>query len=358
MYDNANDLVVSIRSYIRGAQGSLREGADNYFSQLNNNYNFYMDNSVPSVDYYFSNYDTLHYPIRRTSNVIIYNNAVENNCESTLCSYTDSLGGGSVKSLQLSLDKYIEINEIYSEMLEYFEKQHYDTVILNYYDGIIDDEQLLAEALKYQDEMMTLTEMMAQISNQSLYELKNADIVNLEEIKTWYETINTLNAKYSLAETYFQIGEFDKGYTTLENIPYKFALNETERMEYDNYLTFYALKCDVFNSGRNFAQLNNKEIASLINVAGASSGLSSTMAQGILCFFYGICIDDETNIKTPAYIQNEDIAINNDNENSVLSQTPSIVLFPNPGTDKLTIQSEFSSSNFQLIDMNGMSGRS
>ena len=354
MYDNANDLVVGIRSYIRGAQGSLSEGADNYFSQLNNNYNFYMDNSVPSVDYYFSNYDTLHYPIRRTGNVIIYNNAVENKCESTLCSYTDSLGGGSVRSLQLSLDEYIEINEIYSEMLEYFEKRHYDTVILNYYDGIIDDEQLLAEALKYQDEMMTLTDMMAQISNQALYELKNADIVNLEEIKTWYETINTLNAKYSLAETYFQIGEFDKGYTTLENIPYKFALNETERMEYDNYLTFYALKCDVFNSGRNFAQLNNKEIASLINVAGASSGLSSTMAQGILCFFYGICIDDETNIKTPAYIQNEDIAINNDNENSVLSQTPSIVLFPNPGTDKLTIQSEFSSSNFQLIDMNGI----
>jgi hypothetical protein len=102
-----------------------------------------------------------------------------------------------------------------------------------------------------------------------------------------------LSAKYSLAETYCQLGKYELGLKTLDLIPEKFTLTEDETIEHLNYVSLFTFKNKIRESGRAIAQLNEAEIEQLLYFATASTGLSSVKARGILCFFYEICLEVE-----------------------------------------------------------------
>jgi len=224
----------------------------------------------------------------------------------------------------------------------------------NYFAGIIENEELLKEANTYMESILHITESMADLSHDALFYLKTDSMIDLSQIRDWYNEINTLSAKYSLAETYEQLGKFEEGFKTLDLIPKMFNLNEDEKIEHNNYVSLFAFKNKIRESGRTIAALNKDEIEQMVNFAKSSRGLSSVMAQGILCFFYDICLeinDHEGEIPPKGAVS--------DNENkSILSiqnsKIENITIHPNPTTGELIIENGgLKISNIEIFDIYG-----
>jgi hypothetical protein len=301
LQNNTNDIYVCFDGKIRANQGSIGKGADNKFSlDPNAAYNFYVENSNSMLKYYYDLSDSRKNPVNKTSNVVTHNNATTNQCLKTDCLIAevqveaDAEPGKSLLNSS-SLETYRELNRKYSEMMSHFYAKGYDKVLNDYYyNGIIANEELLKEAMAYHEEVLSVTESMAELSHTALFRLKTDTFIDLTQIRDWYEEIYTLNAKYSLAETYYQLGKFEEGFHTLALIPEKYHLTEEEMMEHNNYVSLYTFKNKIRESGRSIAQLNEAEIKQMTSFAEASNGLSSSMTQGILCFFYDICMEDET----------------------------------------------------------------
>ncbi|MDR2084885.1 MAG: T9SS type A sorting domain-containing protein [Bacteroidales bacterium] len=349
MYENNNDIFVTAQSIIRSEQGSSNSGADNLFTQTGN-YDLYV-NSSNTVNYYYNNSITRKTPVNCTNNISKLN-ARANPCGSTLCasSISDTLGNGGITyKAKSSLTEYSELNKKYSEMMSYFYAKGFDKVLTNYYNDIIEDKKMLNDAMVYHAEILLLTEYMAEISNEALFALKTDSIIELGKIRDWYDEMYTLNAKYSLAETYYQMGKYNEGFKTLELIPKMFDLNEEEFIEHDNYVSLYNFKYGIMKSGRTIAELKKDEIEKLNGIAKKSYGLSSVMAQGVLCFFYDICYDNTFNEDTDEGLKSQKSIVN-----EITTNQNRITIYPNPGTDKITVISEIDNCNFELINVNGV----
>ncbi|MCL2074577.1 MAG: T9SS type A sorting domain-containing protein, partial [Marinilabiliaceae bacterium] len=113
------------------------------------------------------------------------------------------------------------------------------------------------------------------------------------KLKQWYEAVRTPIAKYALAETHFFTSNYEQADAVLYEIPQMFQFNETDIAEYENYMQFHTLRKQVEFSERSWAELNEGEIYHLQAIAEANTGRSSTMAKGVLCFFYDICYEDD-----------------------------------------------------------------
>jgi hypothetical protein len=140
---------------------------------------------------------------------------------------------------------------------------------------------------------------MMQLSNAALHNLMMGEMEDLTEVerlnslKEWYSIINTPIAKYSLAETHFALEEYPEAENVLREIPAKFEFKETAVQEHANYLKFYNFKKNLVQSKRHWSDLSDGEVNELKNIALATNGRSATMARGVLCFFYGICIEND-----------------------------------------------------------------
>jgi hypothetical protein len=336
-------------------QGSLNSGADNYFTHSStNNYNFYLypQHTTPIIYYHFPGME----PVNRTNNVALLATTNKNTCTNTLCNNSiiiinDRAGN---KSLQFYLEEYRELNHKYDEMMHHFYTKGYDKVLSDYFSGITENEELLREANTYLESILNITEFMAEMSNEALFYLKTDSIIDLSQVRDWYNEINTLNAKYSLAETYEQLGKFEEGLKTLDLIPELFKLNEDEMIEHLNYVSLFTFKNKIRESGRTIAQLNGEEIEQMLYFAKASRGLSSVMAQGVLCFFYDICLEIKTDEggMPPKGLNGE-----NENKGSLSiqnSKIENITIYPNPTTGELIIVSgEIKISKIEVLDIVG-----
>jgi len=159
--------------------------------------------------------------------------------------------------------------------------------------GILIDHAGTDENRIYRNTISEIYKGMAELSREALFNLKTDSIIDLNQIRDWYDEMYNLSAKYSLAETYYQLEQFDKGFETLHLIPEKYNLNENEMIEHNNYVSLFTFKNQIRESGRTIAELTEEEINQMRYFAHASHGLSSAMARGVLCFFYEICIEDE-----------------------------------------------------------------
>jgi len=369
LQDNNYDILVQMQASIRATQGSSSCGADNLFTSPCI-YNFYVGAQPPQVNYYRDPSVPRKDPVCKSG--ITVSNATKNPCNETLCdgSLQDTTGSGwgNGKSSFSLLTKYHELKNKYSEMLNHFYAKGYDKILTDYYNGIIENEELLKEAMLYHEAILAVTESMALLSHDALFALKTDTIIDLHQIRDWYEEIYTLSAKYSLAETYYQLGNFAAGMRTLTLIPEMYKLNEDEMMEHQNYLSLYTFKNDIAESGRTIAQLTEDEIIKMQYFAEATSGLSSKIAQGILCFFYDICKEDEAmrELEDEEMRGLDDEAIKGerrrekgesekeDSYGLMVLRSYGLEIFPNPGKDYITVASEVEDCYFELINAMGI----
>jgi len=284
---NLYDILVSSPGKIRTSQGSAAKGADNRFSPnpaTSGNFNV-----AQPLNYHYSNWDPRMKPVHKTSNITLDSTAAANSCQTTLC---NTNGGTKGFEHAESLEEYRGLNNKLTKMMHLFYEKGYDKVLTDYYNGIIEDEKLLQEAIAYHEEVLAVTQYMAEISRIALFSLKTDSILDLTKIRDWYEEINLSSAKYSLAETYYQLEKFEEGLKTLDLIPKMFNLSEEEMVEHHNYVSLFTFKNGIRESGRTIAQLKEEEIERMLHFAKASHGLSSVMARGVLCFFYEICLEE------------------------------------------------------------------
>ena len=355
---NTNDIYVYSDAQIRFLQGFSDSGADNVFGLPRATCNFHLGGQLPII-YYYDYSNPVKEPVNRTSNIALLNGS-SNTCVSTLCGYEVSFPETwDGKSDYSYLEKYRNANRIYNEMIHIFHEKGYDKVLNDYSAGIIKFEDLLEEVLPYIETMSAISEYMAELSREALMALKTDSIIDLNQIRDWYDEINTLSAKYSLAETYYQLGRFEDGIHTLRLIPEMFHLNEEETKEHNNYFSLFMFKNQIRESGRNIAQLSEEEIEQMLQFAYNSNGLSSVMAQGILCFHYDICLEGEiylTEEQTSKKAEKQNVISDvqyaiYDNQKSKIED---ITLIPNPTTGQLTINSgQLTIKNVELFDIYG-----
>ncbi|GHV43384.1 hypothetical protein FACS1894180_2290 [Bacteroidia bacterium] len=178
---------------------------------------------------------------------------------------------------------------------------------------------------------------MLQLSNAAVHALMTDSIEHLKELQQWYSVINTPIAKYSLAETHFALAEYKESERVLAELPAKFKFEEDEKKEHENYMRFYHFTKKLTNSNRSFDKLSESEILELETIASATTGRSATMAQGVLCFFYGICFEEEEMIEDIGDKGNTEHSPQNAPKNTTIPTTPTIsttpttpVIYPNP----------------------------
>ena len=156
-----------------------------------------------------------------------------------------------------------------------------------------------------------------------------------------------------------------------------FAENAETDAETANYAEFHALKLslrgdnndnaenndnmdnqdnnDLQNSQMiNWYALTNSQIAQLQTIAERNTGRASVMAKGVLCFFHGICYDDD--------LLGDDNMDNHDNNMETRSAKVSqqdgetnLTVYPNPTDDILFIELRGGAeiANVALYDLQG-----
>ena len=299
-------------SSMKKNQGGSGSGADNSFSNTVTS-SFYNAGSQ-SITYYYSSGGS-HAPYQNSSNVSLNSSATANSCASTLC--TDRLGQPRLADFQSDMDADI------------------------YYTAV---RTLMSDT-----------------------------VLDLNELEQWHTAAQSANCAnyanigdpYSLTETRFM-----EGYAEI------FAGN-AEDVEMANYAEFHAMKLSLANDNTdnqdnnnsqnsqnspmiNWYSLTESQIAQLQTIAERNTGRASVMAKGVLCFFHGICYEDDQLADVGAHAgtpqQGDDTtgtrakrsAMDTDND-------ATLSVYPNPTDDVLFIELRGGAgiANMALYDLQG-----
>ncbi|MDL2309210.1 T9SS type A sorting domain-containing protein [Bacteroidales bacterium OttesenSCG-928-C03] len=311
---------------IRAMQGAASKGADNDFIST---FQYGILSSQQFV--YYRNDQEYHTPPNYSSPPMIIANATANTCASTLC-------GASVVIIPRPLGAPANPSSQYDGLLASYNSLNERLAGMagnGSLGGERTSEAAVGDAALRSGLEASISEIslqMNEISQREIFAILQDSLLNLAALSEWYDRVPTLSADYSLAETYYHKGDYAAADNALAAIPSKHELDEAQSGEYKNYGRIHALKNTLQQSYRYWDELTETEIEELVSIAEASNERSSTMAKGVLCFFYQICYEDELS-------GDADMA-----PKSLLSETPSsdsgnpaIQVFPNPVDDNLTV---------------------
>ncbi len=350
-------------SYISPLQGTSAKSAGNKFASgatnictINSNAltYYYSGPNLPSNPYY-------PYSIS-SSNVSTAVSNAANDCEPTIClppTIIDPpivgpiLGKSAPANDDISL--YESLQQMYDSRLAEYNNAGYGFLLENFEEN---DADIVAVARLKQDTLISIHRAMAEIANRNIDAIFEDTVVfDRESLNGWYNRINTTTAKYSLVNSYFEVGNYDLARQELAAIPQRFALYSEELAEYDNFCQYQSLRESVYSSGRNYAQLTEDEIAELQTIVERNTGVSSAYANSVLCFFYGICRDEEMDIDFDI-----DAPMNNKStmavsEESVDSENIAIYVYPNPADEELNILLNVIPEGKTMIEFHDVAGR-
>ena len=247
---NKYDIYMSNGSSMKKNQGESSKGADNSFS--NTQTSSFRNAGPQYITYYYSNGGN-HAPYNETQTYVTLNSsATANPCSSTLCN--DGWVQPRLADFQSDMDTYTDSTQPLSDI---------------YYTAV---RTLMSDT-----------------------------VLDLNELEMWHTVAQPISDPYSLTETRFM-----EGYAEI------FAENAETDAEMANYAEFHALKLalrgdnadndnndntDNNNSQNspkiNWYSLTPAQIAQLQTIAERNTGRASVMAKGVLCFFHGICYEDE-----------------------------------------------------------------
>lgn len=334
-------------------QGSSSKSAGNKFT-TQTPYNI---TSTPTITYYHSGLlsaSNIYYPSVVSSNVSRLPLITANNCNSTLCDFNivgPVIGKSASDNEDIAL--YESLQQIYESRLADYDAAGYGFLLGNFEDG---DADIVATARLMQDTLISLRRAMAEIANRNIDAiLQDTVVFDREALNGWYNRINTQTAKYSLVNSYFEMGEYALARQELAAIPQRFALTTDELAEYDNFCQYQSLREAVYTDGRNYAQLTEDEIAELQVMVERNTGVSSAYANSVLCFFYGICRDEEIDIDFDI-----DAPMNSKSTTEVVEENAeplAIYVYPNPADEELNILLNSLPEGKTMIEFHDVTGR-
>ena len=329
--NNVYDFYVAASSNMSPQQGSASAGADNSFLKTSSS-SLYNAGTV-ATDYYYSGATFSHVPYNPTSNVTLWGHATANPCLSTLCGSGNVLPPpGPTKSPDAG---YLALKAQYDTLLSEFESRGYADIVADPSEDLHSQADILSARLA----LAQLGELERELhtrSGNAVRALLRDTLLDLPALESWFAATPGLSSRYSLAEIEYLSGESNA--LTLQGVS---ALLETEeeRDEYDNYMAFNALKealSGYLHGHADWPSATETQIAELQRIADANTGRSSVMARGVLCFFFGICEDEDfTVMGDPRHF-----AATGENDISSHHQDVSMKLYPNPATNTLHIEFE------------------
>ncbi len=308
---NKYDIYMTGGSSMRSMQGWSNSGADNSFVNTQTN-SFY--NPGPQYISYFYSSGGNHAPYNVTPSYVALNSsATANSCASTLCD------GGWV-------------------------------------------QPRLAEFQSDMDACTGSTQPLSDIYYTAVRTLMTDTILDLNELEQWHAAAQPIGDPYSLAETRFMEG-YVETFTA-----------DVDDAEMANYAEFHALKLALrgdnndnannqdnnnsqnsFNSPFiNWYALTPAQIAQLQTIAERNTGRASVMAKGVLCFFHGICYEDDL-------LGDDNMDNQNNNMETRSAKVPqqegetNLTVYPNPTDDVLFIELRGGAgiANVALYDLQG-----
>lgn len=190
-----------------------------------------------------------------------------------------------------------------------------------------------------------------EISRKAIFDILQDSLLNLSQLAEWYSRMPTVSADYALAETYYQKGDYTLADNVLASMLTNSEYDATQLIDYQNYSRIHALKNTLQQDERYWDSLTDSEIDELISIAEASDERSSTMAKGVLCFFYEICYEDELEVASDMGAPRSQM-MGTDSQ----SETSHIQVYPNPVDDNLTLfisELPKGTTTFQLFDAMG-----
>ncbi len=327
-------------------QGSPAESASNRF---NNGTGFDIVNSGNTgINYYYygaASSSNPHYPDPVSGLVSLTSSWDTNTCASTLCNNTNPV--------PVTLAGFTSQVSAYTAALS----------------GTDDDG--LVGANNYSPLQQGNTANLAE-AGQSLSDtyysavrtLMSDTVLNLNELELWHTAAQPIADPYPLTETRFM-----EGYAE----PF---IADADDAEMANYAEFHALKLALRDNGAdnvgtveannysplqpdghvNWYTLTPTQIAQLQTIAERNTGRASVMAKGVLCFFFGICYEDDLTAGVfEAGVDDSDTtgaptkrAATSAGTNAALS------VYPNPAGDLLHIELRGASiAEIALYDLQG-----
>lgn len=343
-------------------QGSSSTGAGNQFTA--GVLNIKTDNTNYPTYYFSGQANSLnpYYPASIQGSITRTSSSAANDCEPTICIVPvyppidppivgPILGKSAPSNDDISL--YESLKQIYESRLADYDAAGYGFLLGNFEDG---DADIVATARLMQDTLISLRRAMAEIANRNIDAiLQDTVVFDRDALNGWYNRINTQTAKYSLVNSYFEMGEYALARQELATIPQRFALTTDELAEYDNFCQYQSLRESVYSSGRNYAQLTEGEIAELQRIVERNTGVSSAYANSVLCFFYGICRDEEIDIDFDI-----DAPMNSKSTTEVVEENAeplAIYVYPNPADEELNILLNSLPEGKTMIEFHDVTGR-
>ncbi|MBQ6275430.1 MAG: T9SS type A sorting domain-containing protein, partial [Bacteroidales bacterium] len=341
------------------SQGSSSESAGNMFTT---GASMNICSIESSFLYYHSGLTTGTNQYRPTtsSNVTNVPNITANECDPTICLLPGTgtlpgvLGSPSASSID-DISLYESLQQIYDSRFADYNAAGYGFLLENFNE---EDADIVATARLMQDTLISLRRTMAEIANRNIDAiLQDTVVFDRESLNGWYNRMNTTTAKYSLVNSYFEMGEYALARQELAMIPQRFALTADELAEYDNFCHYQSLREAVYTDGRNYAQLTEDEIAELQVIVERNTGVSSAYANSVLCFFYGICRDEETDIDFDIDAPMNSKSTTEVAEKSTSEEPLAIYVYPNPANDELNIILNSLPGGGMTIEFHDVAGR-
>ena len=326
------DIYVSAYSDMAQQQGSASVGADNSFT------------GTTASSFHNAGYRTMDYyhipggnrqPYTPTSNVNVRKSLAANPCLSTLCDdgSHSPLPPDPIKSPDAG---YLLLKAQYDTLLSVFGSRGYADIVANPSEDLYTPSDIQSARLCLAQLGELERELHAR-SSTAVRSLLRDTLLDLPAVESWFAATPGLSGQYSLAETEYLAGESNA--LTLQGVAALLTTPE-ERDEYDNYMAFNALKEALsghLHGHANWPLATEGQIAELQRIADAGTGRSSVMARGVLCFFFGICYDDEDFTPTGDIRR---LASTGEAGDPSHNSDVSMKLYPNPAGNTLHVEFE------------------
>lgn len=130
---------------------------------------------------------------------------------------------------------------------------------------------------------------MNRLFNCVLKDIKSRDEYSNNELIQWYHERNNIGDYYSIADIYIENDYYDSAMYVVNDILLEYNLDDSQQIEYDNYLDYINFRLNLYNDGKTIFEIDSIDIIELTNIADVYQGIASQNASNILCVSAGIC---------------------------------------------------------------------
>ncbi|MBI9039706.1 MAG: T9SS type A sorting domain-containing protein [Bacteroidales bacterium] len=116
--------------------------------------------------------------------------------------------------------------------------------------------------------------------------LLNEEVLDIGELRNWLDNIGGIEADKQIIETYISEDDYISAQSLLDMLPSLYELSDEKLLEYNDYKLLKELLMNLDKEIRTIFELDETEMANIVNLAENGYGSAKTSAQSILEFAY------------------------------------------------------------------------